>query len=114
VRTLEGGIPRELRAVLGSKPPSDQWRILTWSKTLKARVAACAAAFFGRAFRLRGVWFVAVAASIQRHEGNGAGDGVRLRERSKALEGKPHERIWSETRPASMGTVNAPRGSENL
>jgi len=32
----------------------------------------------------------------QRQEGMGVGDGVRLHERSKALKGKPHERIWPE------------------
>jgi hypothetical protein len=38
------------------------WRTLAWRKTLKAE---------------------------ERHEGNGAGNGARLRERKKALEGDP-------------------------
>jgi hypothetical protein len=51
---------------------------------------------------------------VQRQEGNGAGDGVRLHGRSKALKGEPHERIWHETRPAGSGRTKAPGGRENL
>jgi hypothetical protein len=47
---------------------------------------------------------------FQRQEGNGAGNGVRLHGRSKALEGEPHERIWHETRSAGSGRMKAPRG----
>jgi hypothetical protein len=50
----------------------------------------------------------------ERQEGNGAGDGDRLHERRKALEGEPHERIRHETRPAGSGRMNASRGCENL
>jgi len=39
----------------------------------------------------------------QRHEGSGIGDGIRLRERKKALKGEPHERIWHEIGPVSDG-----------
>jgi hypothetical protein len=46
--------------------------------------------------------------AFQRQEGNDAGDGERLHERSKALKGKPHERIWHETRPAGSGRTKAP------
>jgi hypothetical protein len=51
---------------------------------------------------------------VQRQEGNGAGDGERLHGRNKALKGKPHERIWHDTRPAGSGRTKAPRGRENL
>jgi hypothetical protein len=44
----------------------------------------------------------------QRQEGNGTGDGVRLRGRSKALKGEPQERIRHETRPAGSGRIEAP------
>jgi hypothetical protein len=47
---------------------------------------------------------------FERHEGMGAGDGVRLRERRNALKGKPHERIWHEIRPAGSGRIEAPGG----
>jgi hypothetical protein len=50
----------------------------------------------------------------ERQEGRGVGDGARLHERSKALEGEPHERIWHETRPAGSGRMKASRGCENL
>ena len=40
----------------------------------------------------------------KRHEGRGVGDGVRLRERSKALKGEPHERIWSEIVTSRWGS----------
>jgi hypothetical protein len=49
--------------------------------------------------------FVAQVAEIQRHEGKGTGDGVRLRSRSKALKGKPQERIRSEIWPAGAAAV---------
>jgi hypothetical protein len=42
------------------------------------------------------LWFVEAALMCQRQEGIGAGNSVRLRERSKALKGEPHERIWPE------------------
>jgi hypothetical protein len=51
-----------------------------------------------------------VKKGLERHEGMGAGDGVRLRERRNALKGKPHERIWHETRPAGSGRIEAPGG----
>jgi hypothetical protein len=51
---------------------------------------------------------------FQRQEGNGTGDGVRLRGRSKALKGEPHERIRHEIRPAGSGRTEASRGCENL
>jgi hypothetical protein len=51
---------------------------------------------------------------IQRQEGTGAGNGVRLRERSKALKGEPHERIRHETRSAGTGRMKTSRGCENL
>jgi hypothetical protein len=57
---------------------------------------------------------VGFGAQVERHEGNGAGDGVRLRERKKALEGEPQERIRHETRPAGSGRMKASRGCENL
>jgi len=50
----------------------------------------------------------------KRQEGSGIGDGIRLHERSKALKGEPHERIWHEIRPVSEGRNKAPRGWENL
>jgi hypothetical protein len=50
----------------------------------------------------------------QHQEGNGAGDGERLHERSNALKGEPQERIWHETRPAGSGRIKASRGRENL
>jgi hypothetical protein len=46
----------------------------------------------------------------ERQEGTGAGDGERLHERSKALKGEPHERIWHETGPAGSGRMKASRG----
>jgi hypothetical protein len=52
--------------------------------------------------------------SFQRQEGRGAGNGVQLHERRKALKGEPHERIWHETRPAGSGRFKASRGRENL
>jgi hypothetical protein len=79
-----GIIPGELRASVGSKPPFGQWRTLTWSKTLKARVGAWTVAC-SPCLRLRFRGCVAGAASSQRHEGIGAGDSARLRGRSKAL-----------------------------
>jgi hypothetical protein len=52
--------------------------------------------------------------TFQRQEGIGAGDGVRLHGRNKALKGEPQERIWHETRPAGPGRTKTPRGRENL
>jgi hypothetical protein len=52
-----------------------------------------------------------------RNNGKGAWapeNGVLLHERSKALKGKPHERIRHETRPAGTWRSKAPRGRENL
>jgi hypothetical protein len=51
---------------------------------------------------------------IQRQEGTGAGDGVRLRERKKALKGEPQERIRSENGRQARGGVEASGGWENL
>jgi len=51
-----------------------------------------------------------VAGRQKRREGSGVGNGVRLRERGKALKGEPHERIWHETRPAGVGRIEASRG----
>jgi hypothetical protein len=48
--------------------------------------------------------------AFQRQEGNGAGDGELLHERSKALKGEPQERIRHETRPAGSGRIEASRG----
>jgi hypothetical protein len=47
---------------------------------------------------------------FQRQEGTGAGDGVRLHGRSKALKGEPHERIRHETGPAGSGRMKASGG----
>jgi hypothetical protein len=51
-----------------------------------------------------------VGRTFQRQEGNGAGDGVRLHGRSKALKGEPQERIRHETRPVGPGRTKTPRG----
>lgn len=40
----------------------------------------------------------------------GAGDSVRLHERSNALKGEPQERIWHEIGPADSGRTKAPGG----
>jgi hypothetical protein len=50
----------------------------------------------------------------ERQEGCGAGNGVRLCERNKALEGEPQERDRHETGPAGVGRSKASRGCENL
>lgn len=50
----------------------------------------------------------------QRHEGSGAGNGVRLHERNKASEGESHGRIWHEKGPAGSERIKASRGWENL
>jgi len=50
----------------------------------------------------------------ERQEGCGAGNGVRLCERNKALEGEPQERDRHETGPAGVGRRKASRGCENL
>jgi len=41
----------------------------------------------------------------ERHEGIGAGDGVQLCGRKKALKGEPHERIWHEIGPVGEGRI---------
>jgi hypothetical protein len=46
----------------------------------------------------------------KRQEGSGAGNGVRLRGRNKALKGEPQERIRHETRPVGSGRMKAPGG----
>jgi hypothetical protein len=92
-----------------------------WSKALKARGAQTARPYGTAAVR-RGASALATATGgsggseehSQRQEGNGAGDGVRLHGRSKALKGEPQERIWHETRPAGPGRTKTPRGRENL
>jgi hypothetical protein len=67
--------------------------ILAWSKPLKARRP--------------------VRGFFNDMRGSGAGDGVRLRGRKKALKGEPQERIRHETRPAGTGRIKASRGREN-
>jgi hypothetical protein len=64
-----------------------------------------AIAFFGRVVACGDSVLWWLSWWTQRQEGTGAGDGVRLRERSKALKGEPQERIWSETWPAGSVTV---------
>lgn len=54
------------------------------------------------------------ATDAERQEGCGAGNGVRLCERNKALEGEPQERDRHETGPAGVGRSKASRGCENL
>jgi hypothetical protein len=65
-------------------------------------------------FRPRGSMEALGSLAGERHEGTGVGDGVRLHERGKALEGEPQERIWPETRPAGTGWSKASGGCENL
>jgi hypothetical protein len=94
--------PGELRAGSWNKPPASGWRTLVWSKTLKAgRVSEgsvfCLASLWELRFLWRALQMWCRRALGQRHEGMGAGNGVRLRERSKALKGEPQERIRSET-----------------
>jgi hypothetical protein len=55
-------------------------------------------------------WFDEVPGSQKHQEGNGAGDGERLRERNNALKGEPQERIWHEIGPADSGRKKASRG----
>jgi hypothetical protein len=54
------------------------------------------------------------ATDAERHEGCGAGNGVRLCGRNKALEGEPQERDRHETGPAGVGRSKASGGCENL
>jgi hypothetical protein len=105
-----GRIPRELCAWRRSKPPVPRWRILVWSKALKARVWYGTVALYGCVFACGGMVCGSWLASIQRQEGIGVGDGVRLRERKKALKGKPQERIWSEIVASRLGSWEASRG----
>jgi len=49
----------------------------------------------------------------QRHEGKGAGDGVRLHGWNKALEGEPQERTDPQG-SAGLERMKASRGCENL
>jgi hypothetical protein len=88
-----------------------------WSKALKTRGVKKAYPLWGwlgsaRRFGVRDGSAVLGKAgrAQQRQEGNGVGDGERLHGRSKALKGKPHERIWHETRPAGSGRIKASRG----
>jgi hypothetical protein len=88
-----------------------------WSKALKTRGVKKAYPLWGRpglARRFGACDSLVVLGkdgrASQRQEGNGAGDGERLHGRSKALKGKPHERIRHETRPAGTGRNKAPGG----
>jgi hypothetical protein len=93
------------------------WRTLVWSKALKVRgvrkdhphgerlaSARCFGARDGRSGLGR------YGKAFQHQEGNDAGDGERLHERSKALKGEPQERIRHETRPAGSGRTEASGG----
>jgi hypothetical protein len=51
---------------------------------------------------------------IQRQEGSGIGNDVRLHERNNALKGEPQEWIRNEIMPAGSGRIKAPGGCENL
>jgi hypothetical protein len=92
-----------------------------WSKALKTRGDKKASPLWGSSGLARcfgtcdsSVVLGKVGRSSQRQEGNGAGDGERLHERSNALKGEPHERIRHETRPAGSRRIKAPGGRENL
>jgi hypothetical protein len=81
-----------------------------WSKALKATEfvegrwkGAVARVSLFRQGRTAAISMKTVGSGLERQEGNGAGNGERLHEGSKALKGEPQERIRHEIRPAGSG-----------
>jgi hypothetical protein len=114
-RTLEGRRPR--RATLPAGPGDPRGRTLAaeqdpeagerrgWPSHLEPKMERV----LGNVLHFR-FWGHRPPRVLQRQEGNGAGDGCRLRERNKALKGEPQERIRHATRPAGSGRNEASGG----